>query len=146
MYIFLIFCKFTMMKKSTAQHNTTQHSTAQHTQHSTIFTINSNILQAVSFARIFSFSSIFRRVGVMVAHKPSKLDDASPVRKRGFDSRTLLSYARSVTAAQRLSVPYWGFQPLGSGSIPDGRAKKIPLLWRGGKIFCHLDLVEARKF
>lgn len=82
----------------------------------------------------------------MVAHKPSKLDDASPVRKRGFDSRTLLSYARSVTAAQRLSVPYWGFQPLGSGSIPDGRAKKIPLLWRGGKIFCHQDLVEARKF
>ena len=120
-----------MMKKSTAQH---------------IFTLNSNILQAVSFARIFSFSYIFRRVGVMVAHKPSKLDDASPVRKRGFDSRTLLSYARSVTAAQRLSVPYWGFQPLGSGSIPDGRAKKIPLLWRGGKIFCHLDLVEARKF
>ena len=84
----------------------------------------------------------------MVAHKPSKLDDASPVRKRGFDSRTLLipkpktfqkvmgsSYARSVTAAQRLSVPYWGFQPLGSGSIPDGRAKKIPLLWRGGENF-----------
>ena len=104
------------MKKSTAQH---------------IFTLNSNILQAVSFARIFSFSYIFRRVGVMVAHKPSKLDDASPVRKRGFDSRTLLSYARSVTAAQRLSVPYWGFQPLGSGSIPDGRAKKIPLIWRG---------------
>ena len=111
MYIFLIFFKFTMMKKSTAQH---------------IFTLNSNILQAVSFARIFSFSYIFRRVGVMVAHKPSKLDDASPVRKRGFDSRTLLSYARSVTAAQRLSVPYWGFQPLGSGSIPDGRAKKFP--------------------
>jgi hypothetical protein len=58
-----------MMKKSTAQHNTAQHNTAQHStaQHSTaqhIFTLNSNILQAVSFARIFSFSYIFRRVGV----------------------------------------------------------------------------------
>ena len=63
------------------------------------------------------------RVSVMVAHKPSELDDVPPVRKSGFDSRTLLNiYARSVTAAHWHSGPNWGFQPLSSSSILDGCA------------------------
>ncbi len=34
-------------------------------------------------------------------------------------------YRRSVTAAQWLSGPSWGLQPLSSGSIPDAYATNI---------------------
>lgn len=87
-----------------------------------VFILPFHQLVTILFSEQFSIQ-FKRSVGVMAAHKPSKLDDVPPVRKRGFDSHTLLYlYARSVTAAQRLSVPFWGFQPLSSGSIPDGRA------------------------
>lgn len=59
----------------------------------------------------------------MVSTQAFRACDVPPVRKSRFDSGILLNKnARSVTAAQWLSVPYWGFQPLGSSSILDGRA------------------------
>lgn len=61
----------------------------------------------------------------MVAHRPSEPDGVPPVRRRGFESRIPLINARSVTAAQWHSGPYWGIQPLSSGSIPDGRANYL---------------------
>jgi hypothetical protein len=62
------------------------------------------------------------RIGVMVAHKPSKLATYLQYVRAGSIPVFCSKHARSVTAAQRLSVPYWGFQPLSSSSILDGRA------------------------